>query len=99
MFQVCCAFAIGYFGPWRDLLALARAFVEARQLTFISAGINDVRIGWIGRNITRLATTYRIPIRTIDRPAVASARDRNRGVVLLRAIDVVRESIVRNDVI
>src|SRR5438128_930796 len=83
----------------RDVLGLAGPLVEAGNQALVVAGVHNVRVWRIGRNVTRLSAAYRVPIGTIDGTVVAAAGDSDGAVVLLRAIDVVRRTSIGNYVI
>src|SRR5437899_12684014 len=83
----------------RDVLGLAGPLVEAGNQALVVAGVHNVRVWRIGRNVTRLSAAYRVPIGTIDGTVVAAAGDGDGAIVLLRAIDVVRRTSISNDVI
>ncbi len=72
--------------------------VVARDLAAVRAGVNDLRITGIGRNVSALASAHRIPTRAID-ASPGRTGNADRRVVLLRAINPVREAIVGDGVV
>src|ERR1700683_18614 len=66
---------------------------------FVGARIDNVWVTRIGRDITAFAAADGIPIRLIYDALIAAAGDAYGGVVLLRAVEVIRKSIVRGHVI
>src|SRR5579871_6908282 len=90
---------VGDFRPRRNGLDLAGSLVEAGERALVIAGVDDVRIGRIGRDIAGFAAAHRIPVRTIDASAVAAAGDGDGSVVLLRAVNTIRNLVVGDDVI
>ncbi len=82
-----------------DVAELAGVFVIARDVALIIAGVDDQRIARIGRNVAGFAAADGIPILTIDGAIHIAAGNGDGAVVLLRAIDVVREAIICDDVI
>src|SRR3989442_1191199 len=83
----------------RDVLGLAGALVETGNQALVVAGVNNVGVGRIGRDVARFPTAHRIPVGTIDGAVVAAAGDGDGAVVLLRPVDVVRSAGIGNDVI
>src|SRR3974390_2602504 len=90
---------VGQFRRDCDVLHLVRAPVEARDIALIVAGINNVRIGRIGRDVSRFAASDRIPIVASNGSVVAAAGNGHSGVVLLGTIHVVGSPRVGNDVV
>src|SRR4029077_3092805 len=50
--EISSAFAIANFGMFRDIFELARTLIEARDLSFVIAGIDDVWGRRVGGNLT-----------------------------------------------
>ena len=65
--------------------------IVARDLAAVRTGVHDLRIGGIGRDVAALAAADVVPIRAIDAALGARARNSDGRVVLLRAVDVIRE--------
>ncbi len=84
--------------PHRNVHRLLPAFIEPRD-DALRPGINDVGIGRIRRNVTALAASDFIPILAADHAVIVIALDGDRGIILLRAVDVVRPTIVGNHVV
>ena len=99
MFDVGGGPSDGIDGPGIDRLFLMDVAILARNLATIGSGVNDERVSWIGRNVTALAATDVVPVRTIDRSVGTGTGDGDGGVVLLRAVDVVGEAVVGGDVV
>ena len=73
--------------------------VKAGDQPAIGSGVNDFRIPGIRCDVAALAATDHVPVLPADDAIVITARDRNGGIVLLRAIDAVRPVIVDGHVI
>jgi hypothetical protein len=93
------ATCIREFGPYRNALDLVRAPVKARDVALIVAGIHNVRVEWRGRNISRFSAPDGIPFVAANRAVIAAAGNRDGGIILLCAIDVVRRPRIRDDVV
>src|SRR5437667_4542073 len=86
--------------PRRDALRLFSALIKASDYAAAVAGINDVPITRIRRDIPGLAAANVVPVFIRDHPLVGIAgRNRDCRVVLLSPVEVIRKSIVSNDVI
>ena len=86
-------------GPDGDVLRLHRAPVPTREISIAGAGINDVRVAWIGDNVAALAATYVIPMLAADVAVVGAAGNANRAVVLLCSVEVVEELVIVSNVV
>src|SRR5712692_4670196 len=91
--------AIGYLWPWGDALRLAGAFVETRDVALVGARVDDIRVPRVGRDVAAFASANRIPVGAVNPAGIAHAGGGHGGVVLLRAVDVVGEAVVRDDVV
>src|SRR5882724_2751736 len=89
----------GIYRPRIYRLCFAGAVIVTGDFAAIRTGVDDFRIRRIGRDVTALAAADVVPIRAIDGAVRAGAGNANRGVVLLRAVHVIVESIVRGHVI
>jgi len=78
---------------------LIGAAVEPRDVAEVGAGVNDVRIARVNGNVTALASAHGIPVAAVDVTAVAGGGDTDGRIVLLRAIDAVREIVVGSHVV
>ena len=65
----------------------------------VRAGIDDVGIARIGRDVAALAAAHFVPVLAGDDAVVGPAGDGDGGVVLLRAVDAVGPLVVGGDVI
>src|SRR5437867_10209023 len=84
--------------PRRNALRLFSALIKASDYAAAVAGINDVPITRIRRDIPGLAAAYVIPVFIGDHPLVGIAGRNSDGcIVLLSAVEVIREPIVSND--
>ena len=90
---------VGEFGPHGNALDLVRAPVKARDVALIVAGIHNVRVGGIGGNVSRFPAADRVPFVAANRAFIAAAGNRHGGIILLRAVDVVRRPRVGDDVV
>ena len=99
VFQIGRAARIRKIGPHRNVLHLAGAFVEARDVALVVARINNIRIGRIGRDVSGFSAAYRIPVVAPDFAVIAAAGNRDRRIVLLRAVHVIRIARVGGHVI
>ena len=91
--------AHGIVGPGIHVLQLAAGLVVARDQAVVGAGEDDVGIGRIGNNEAAFAAADRVPVLAIDRATIAAAGDGDGGIVLLRAVDVVAETVVGGNVV
>src|SRR5260370_30657291 len=82
----------------RDVCRLLGSLVEPRGHE-LRAGVHDVWVARIRRYVTTLSATNRKPVLPADDTFVVVALNRNRRVILLGAVDIVRPAIVRDDVI
>ena len=99
MFDVGGSPSDGIDWPGIDGLFFAGAVVVARDVAAIGAGVNDIRVGGIGRDVAALATADVVPVGAIDGAVRAGAGDADGGVVLLGTVDVVGEATVGGDVV
>ncbi len=90
--------ANGIDGPWRHVLSFFRAMVIARDLAAIRTGIDNLGIARIRRNVAALTSAYGVPACAVN-TARRCAGNRHRRVVLLRSIEVIRETVVSDHVI
>src|SRR5690606_15754127 len=88
-----------HFRPDVDRPRQPGAGVVLGQQAAVAAGVNDVRVVWLDRDVARLASTDLVVLVAGDRAGVGAARDRHRGVVLLRAVDAIGFPIVDGDVV
>ena len=91
--------ATGRLRPDRDIAGFAEPMIVSRHDAVIRAGVDDVRVARIGSDVAAFAAADLIPVGVIDAAAAGPARNRNGGVVLLRAVDPVRKLIVGDHVI
>ena len=77
-------------GPDVDVALLAGAAIEARQQAAVAAGVIDVGIERIRRDVAALAAADVVVIRVLPE-AAGLARHARRRVVLLRAADLIRD--------
>ena len=91
--------AVGGHGPWGDVLHLAVFRVPPRQAPPQSRSVDDVGILRVGDVVVALVGPDGVPIAESDRAVVAAACDRHRAVVLLSAVDPVRETVVGGEVV
>ncbi len=77
------------------VLGLAGPPIVPRQ----PAAINDVRIGWVRRDVAVLVGRDRMPVAHRDLPVVSAARHAGRPAFLLAAADPVRKRVVRAHVV
>ncbi len=73
--------------------------IEASDLAAVGAGVDDLRIGGIGSDVAAFAAADAVPVGSIDSAIRAGAGDADRGIVLLRAVDVIRKTVVCDYVI
>ncbi len=91
--------ADGIHRPGIYRLRLTSTMIVARDFAAIGAGVGDLRVAGIGSDVAALAATDVVPVRTVDSSIRARAGDPNGGVILLRAVNVVRKAIVCGDVV
>ena len=85
--------------PGVDGLLFARAMIVASDLATVRAGIHDLGVRRVGCDVAAFAATHVIPVRAINRAFRAGTGDGHSGVVLLGAVDVIREPVVGNDMV
>src|SRR5690242_11925258 len=73
--------------------------IGSRRETAVGTGVHDLRIFRRRRDPARLAATDVVPIARADAAFSRAARDAHGGVVLLRAVDVVRKIVVEGHAI
>src|SRR5215471_15435582 len=73
--------------------------VMPRDEPEVVSRVNDLRIFGIRRDPPRLATSDGVPVRYADTEIGRAARDSDRRVVLLRAVQPIREPVVGRDAI
>src|SRR5436305_303707 len=98
IFLVCRSRANRIQRPGRYILDLSGVVVIPGDLAAIRAGVDDLRIMRIGRDVSAFTSAHRIPIRTIDSTPLRR-RSAYRAVVLLSAINEIREAIVGNHMV
>src|SRR5438876_10637051 len=81
-----------------NVLHVLFIFVVASEVAFV-VGIDDVPIAWIGHDEAAFSATGYEPIFASDHAGIAAAGDTDVRVVLLRAVNVVRERVVYSDVV
>src|SRR5262249_3592381 len=79
--------------PWGDVHRIAGVVVVARYLAAVRPCVDDLRIARVGRDISALTSTHRIPAGAVD-AAPGGASDADRAVVLLRSVNPIGETIV-----
>src|SRR5208282_1728375 len=99
MLEFGCSASIAQFGRDGDVFDLVGAAVEARDVALIVAGIHDVRVGWIGRDISRFPASDLIPTVAANGGVIAAAGNRHGGIILLRAVYVVRRPRIGDNVV
>ena len=77
--------------------ALARAHVHARHVAALRLAVGDVRVDRVLRGVKTVAAGNGVPVRQVDRPALAAARAAPRAIVLRAGADVVRDRHVVTD--
>ena len=95
VFQNVGAVAHGIIGPGIDVAHLAGVVVLAGDQVAVGSGIDDFGILGIGGDPTAFAAAYVVPILVGDTAGGGAAGDANGGIVLLRAVDVIREILIR----
>src|SRR5262249_50240168 len=91
--------AANALGPDANVAYLAGAVVVACQVALIAAGVDEVGVVWAHGDVAALATANLVPVRTSDGVMQRAARHGNGCVVLLRAVNPIRELVVGDDVI
>ncbi len=76
-----------------DVARSARPVVVLADDPHVAAGVHEARVVGIEGRIGALAPAHGIPILPGD-PTASATRDRDRAVVLLATVDVIRESVV-----
>src|SRR5260221_1699691 len=84
--------------PYGDIHKLFSAFVEARDKT-LRAGKHNIGIRRVRSYVATLTAANLIPILSADHAFIVIALDGDRGIVLLRAVDVIGPAIIGNYVI
>src|SRR5205085_6898016 len=92
--QISRAMSHRIFRPRRDVAQLSRVMVIARYQSTVRACEDNLRIFRIRRNPAGFASAHIEPILTTDASVIRSARNPNGRVVLLRAVDVIREIVI-----
>jgi len=85
--------------PRVDRLLLVGAMIEPRDFSAIRAGVYDLGIDRVGRDIPTLPPTNVVPVGPINRAIRAGAGDGNGGVVLLSAVNSIRKAVVGNHMV
>ena len=83
----------------RDVALLSATVIVARERAHVAAAVGDQRIARINGDRCVLAAGHAVVVAFTDLAIVGPARDGNGGVVLLRAVNAVRELVVGSDVI
>ena len=99
VFESGCAFAVGHDGMDGNVAELASVFVVTGDVALIITGVDDERVARIGSDVAGFTAADGIPILTVDGAIEIATGDGDGGVVLLRAVDVIREAIIGGDVI
>src|SRR5208282_3277488 len=99
IFHVGGLVAIGVIRPHLDIFLLAVAAVGTDQDAPIVAGVGDVLVGLVHGHVAGFAPADDGPVLRADASAVAARGHAHGRIVLLRAVDVVREQVVRDDVV
>src|SRR5579859_41425 len=99
MLEVGGAGAHGIERPGRDVVDLMRFLVEARDEAVVGAGVNDVGVVGVGNDKAGFAPADFVPIGFVDGALVAAAGDGDGGIVLQRAVNVVRNEVVSSYVV
>src|SRR5271165_301486 len=86
MLEVGGTVGVGKFRLLSNGFHLPNLLVEARDVSLVIGGINNVRVGGIRRDVARFASAYVIPVCAIDSTVIAAAGDGDRSAVLLRAV-------------
>src|SRR6266404_768561 len=86
-------------GVRRDDLRLAGTPVITEKLTIRAAAIDDIRVGWIGSDVTALSRAGWMPVTESDGAIIAAADDIDAAAILLRAVNVVWEFVVHGYVV
>src|SRR6202171_3800188 len=73
-------------GPWSNILAQARPFVEAGNGTVSPTQINDVGVIRLAHQVAALAGTSGEPVPGRDLIVVGAAYNRGAAAILLRAV-------------
>src|SRR5580698_10008311 len=85
------------------VFAVVGAAVETREQRALAAGEKDVGIARVRRDIAALATAHAVGVcraaPATAAPSAGCAGSTNRGAVLLRAADVIRDFVGDGDVI
>src|SRR5437016_2867938 len=91
--------ADGIDGPGIDRLGRADVMVVASDFSAIRPGIDNFWVAGIRSDVAAFTTADVVPIWAINRTLGTRAGDSDRGVILLRAVNVVGEAIIGGDVI
>ncbi len=91
--------ADGIHGPGIHGLSFAGMVIVAGDLPTVRPCVHDFGIRGIGSDVAAFAAPDVVPIWSVDCAIGASAGDAHGGVVLLRAVNVIRKAIVGGDVI
>src|SRR5258707_6607850 len=81
-----------------DALRLLRAAIEARVL-ILSIAVDYFWVARIGNHEARFAAAGRKPVARPDHTLIVEARDGQIGIILLRAVNIIRKLIVGRDVV
>src|SRR3954451_4899021 len=73
--------------PGRDVPHFAGMPVVAREVAVMIAGVDDLRIAWIGPVVARLAATDRMPLPLANGTSIAAGEDGDAPAVLLRGVN------------
>ncbi len=82
-----------------DVAFLARAMIVSSRQPTVRTCENDIRVFWRRRDPARLAAADVEPVARADAVSSRATRDAHRGIVLLRAVDVVWKIVVNRDAI
>ena len=82
-----------------DRAFLAGPAVEAADVAAVAAGVGHLGVARLRRDVSALAAGHVVPVAVADAEAAGAARDRDGGVILLRAVDAVGELVVGDHVV
>ena len=88
------AAAHGIVRPYVDGARHVQIVVEPSQESAVAPAINDVVVAGIRCQVSTLAARRAFPIVVGDEPAARAGINADGGIVLLRAVDAIREGIV-----
>src|SRR4030095_17022496 len=86
-------------GPWSHVSFLTGSMVLTCNKSSVGTCVYDLRIPGTWRDPAAFAAPDVVPVRPLNAAVTGASGDSHRGVVLLRAVYVVREIIVQRDAI